>query len=130
MTLRLSLALFLALAVPASASDYEVLWTNGDPVEAAKWVRVCDRETCSRAVAVDCAPGATCRTRFSEMPERRDLWVVSSVDGALWSSESNPVSTDACLLSSVCKFDHDRNGKVTVISDLQEFLRVLGKAWR
>lgn len=127
---RLTLVLALVLAASASsASDYEVVWTNGDATETALWVRVCDREACSRAVAVECGPGATCRTRFAELPERRDLWIASSADGVLWSATSNPVSTDACLLSPVCRFDADRNGKVAIISDLQEFLKVLGKSW-
>ena len=116
-------------AVPVWASDYEALWKNNDPAQAAKWVRLCDRASCSRSVAVDCAPGATCRTRFTDPPSSRDLWVAVSVDGAVWSLPSNTIVSDACLLSTACRVDLDRSGTVTV-ADFAEFMKVLGTAWR
>lgn len=121
----------LALMTPcvAQAGDYEALWRNPDPARAASWVRLCDRATCSRAVAVSCAPGAECRTRFTDPPAGRDLWVASSEDGAVWSLPSNSIASDACLLSTACRVDVDRSGTVTV-ADFAEFLNVLGSTWR
>lgn len=122
-------ALVLGMAAPAGATDYEALWKNNDPAQAAKWVKLCDRASCSRSVAVDCAPGATCRTRFPDPPSSRDLWVAVSVDGAVWSLPSNTIVSDACLLSTACRVDIDRSGTVTT-ADFAEFLKVLGTAWR
>lgn len=128
-TLALAVLCYLATCSTARASDYEALWRNSDPTTAAKWVRLCDRATCSRAVAVDCAPGATCRTRFTDPPAGRDVWVASSADGAVWSLPSNSLASDVCLLSTACRVDIDRSGTVTV-ADFAEFLRVLGTTWR
>jgi hypothetical protein len=113
----------------AQASDYEALWKNSDPAQAAKWVKLCDTSSCSRAVAVVCAPGATCRTRFPDPPSSRNLWVAVSADGAVWSLPSNTVVSDACLLSTACRVDIDRSGTVTT-ADFAELLKVLGTAWR
>lgn len=119
----------LLLAGGAAASDYEALRKNNDPAQAAKWVKLCDRASCSRSVAVDCAPGATCRTRFPDPPSSRNLWVAVSADGAVWSLPSNTIVSDACLLSTACRVDLDRSGTVTV-ADFAEFMKVLGTAWR
>lgn len=119
----------LVAAQPAWAVDYEALWRNSDPSRSAKWVRLCDTASCSRAVAVDCAPGATCRTRFPDPPGSRSLWVAVSADGSTWSLPSNSIVSDACLLSTACRFDIDRSGTVTT-ADFAEFLQVFGTAWR
>ena len=119
----------LMASSPAQASDYEALWRNNDPTRAATWVRLCDTATCSRSVAVDCAPGATCRTRFVDPPAGRDVWVASSADGSVWSLPSNSLASDVCLLSTACRVDIDRSGTITA-ADFAEFLKVMGTAWR
>lgn len=127
--LALVAALLVGAAGTAQAVDYEALWKNTDPERAVTWVRLCDASGCSRAVAVDCAPGATCRTRFVDPPAGRNVFVAVSTDGAEWSAPSNAIATDACLLSKACRFDVDRSGTVT-IADFSELLKLLGTSYR
>jgi hypothetical protein len=124
----LTITILLASS-PAGAADYEALWKNNDPAQRATWVKLCDTASCSRSVAVDCAPGATCRTRFTDPPSSRNLWVAVSTDGAVWALPSNTIVSDACLLSTACRVDIDRSGTVSV-ADFAEFMKVLGTAWR
>lgn len=123
------LLLGLLLGGPARAADYEALWRNTDPARPAKWVRMCDAKGCTAPVATSCAPGAECRTVFTDMPANRMVWAMSSEDGVTWSAPSNQVATDACLASAACRFDIDRSGSITVL-DFAAFLRVMGTSYR
>lgn len=119
----------LLIASLASSASYEVVWTNADTTRAAKWVRLCDQSGCSRAVAVDCAAGATCLTRFDDPPPWRDMFVAVSEDGATWSLPSNAIDTTACLLSDACRLDVDRSGTITIL-DFGKLIGLLGTKWR
>ena len=121
--------LLLLIASGARATDFEAIWKNNDPTETATWVKLCDRAACSRAVAVDCAPGATCTTRFPDPPAAREMFVIVSADGATWSVPSGVVDSTACLLSPACRIDGDRSGSVTVL-DFSRFFGLLGTRWR
>ena len=124
-TVALAILVYIASCTAARAGDYEALWLNSDPTTAAHWVKLCDRAGCSRAVAVDCAPGATCRTRFADPPAARNVYVASSADGSVWSIPSNAIDTDVCLISPACRLDVDRDGLIGG-TDFAEFVRWFG----
>ena len=108
----------------ALALAYEALFTNTDK-RPSTHASLCSVDGCVETQPVSCEPGARCRVRFSNAPDRRVYWVKLSNDGQTWSPESNRVDVLECSSNLVCRFDYDRDGSVG-LTDFKVFLLTLG----